>query len=288
MAAVYPRALEYDAAMSMSKVRRPLHTIWAMFPSIVLTIVVAEAGLWLARYLIDGAELRPDADVVGNYLQTLGTIYAVLLAFVVFVVWSQFNDARGCVEREANEVLDLYRTAKGFPDGPRKGVHQLLRTYVETVLTREWSAMAHDDDKVLAQNSAVLDAVWDILQGFEPESECHSTLYAEVLARFNDLSDTRTNRLSSARLRIPLALRILLHTGAFLTVGSMYLFAVDSVAVHAVITGAMAGAIAHVLYLIRDLDGCFEGDWQVPREPFERVRTYMDEYQGRIKAAAEA
>jgi hypothetical protein len=33
-------------------------------------------------------------------LQALGSVYAVLLAFVVFVVWQQFNDARSFVEKE--------------------------------------------------------------------------------------------------------------------------------------------------------------------------------------------
>ena len=44
--------------------------------------------------------------MAGNYLQTVGTIYAVLLAFVVFVVWQQHNDTRSAVESEANELSD--------------------------------------------------------------------------------------------------------------------------------------------------------------------------------------
>jgi len=55
----------------------------------------------------------------------------------------------------------------------------------------------------------------------------------------------------------------------------MYLFAVESLAVHATITAALAGAISHVLYVIEDLDSCFDGHWQVPRTPFERVSRQM-------------
>ena len=40
-------------------------------------------------------------------------------------------------------------------------------------------------------------------------------------------------------------------------------------------TAALAGAISHVLYVIEDLDGCFDGHWQVPRTPFERVSRQM-------------
>jgi hypothetical protein len=41
---------------------------------------------------------------------------------------------------------------------------------------------------------------------------------------------------------------------------------------HAAITAALAGAIAHVLYLIHDLDEAFEGEGVVSKEPYERAR----------------
>ena len=101
---------------------------------------------------------------------------------------------------------------------------------------------------------------------------CQHTVYGEVLSRFNQLTDLRTSRLSAARARIPLAMTILLYTGALLTVGSVYLLAFDKFWLHALVTAALAGAIAHILFLIRDLDDAFDGDWQVAKAPFERAR----------------
>src|SRR4051812_39543883 len=85
----------------------------ALLLPILLGVGAAVAGLLVVRQVVPARVLRESNDVVGNYLQTLGTIFAVLLAFVVFVVWSQFNDARQRVEAEANELLDLARTARG-------------------------------------------------------------------------------------------------------------------------------------------------------------------------------
>jgi hypothetical protein len=65
---------------------------------------------------------------------------------------------------------------------------------------------------------------------------------------------------------------ILLYNGAVLTVGSVYLLAFDRGGLHAIVTAALAGAIAHILFLIRDLDDAFAGDWQVARTPFEHAR----------------
>jgi hypothetical protein len=52
----------------------------------------------------------------------------------------------------------------------------------------------------------------------------------------------------------------------------MYLLAIDRLWIHALVTAALAGAIAHVLFLIVDLDDAFAGDLQVARAPFERTR----------------
>jgi hypothetical protein len=256
-------------------VRRRLHTIAAVAPAVLVTTALAIAGLCLTRRFVPIEALRESNDVVGNYLQTVGTVYAVLLAFVVYVVWGQFNDARLVVEREANEIIDLFRTAKGFPKASRRHLQDHLRRYTDAVVAEEWQAMATGDEACIERTSRILDGAWDGLKSFEPDSECHSSLYDEALSRFNDLSDLRTERLVSARQRIPFAMRLLMYMGAVILIGSMWLFAVRSFTIHALITGAMAGALSHVLYIIGDLDDCFAGDWQVSKAAFERARHYM-------------
>jgi hypothetical protein len=219
--------------------------------------------------------LRATNDVVGNYLQTVGTIYAVLMAFVVFVVWGQFNDARSYVEREANELCDLFRIAKGLPEHTQSAIADSLRRYCAAVLDEEWYAMSKNDQPAMDRVATLLEGTWQAIHVCEPLTECQKALHAEAMARFNDLSDLRTFRLTSARLRIPVGLRILLYSGAKITVLSMCLFAVEHFWVHALITAMLAGAIAHVLYIIADLDNCFAGDWVVPREAFERAQRFM-------------
>jgi hypothetical protein len=199
----------------------------------------------------------------------------VLLAFVVFVVWNQFNEARGLVEREANEVIDLFRTAQGLPLPERACLQDGLSRYVDLVIDLEWTAMARRDDATLEKVGLILDEIWSDLHVFEPGRECHKVLFEDALTRFNDLSDVRTARLTSARTRIPLAMNLLIYVGAVVIVASAYLMPVHRFAIHAFICGALAGSIAHVLYLIGDLDDAFAGDWRVSRDPFRRVRRYI-------------
>ncbi len=251
---------------------RWFYTFLRLTPVVALVSIISVAGLLVFREVAPMGELHEAANELGNYLQTVGGIYAVLLAFVVYVVWGQFNEARMYVEREATALVDVHRTVSGLPSHSRSAIQRELREYVDAVLNQEWRAMAAGDEETLERVGELLDHVWVQIHSCKPLSDCQHTIYGEVLSRFNELTDLRTSRLSASRARIPLAMTILLYTGGLLTVGSVYLLAIEHLWLHALVTAALAGAIAHILFLIRDLDNAFAGDWQVSKAPFERAR----------------
>jgi hypothetical protein len=247
-----------------------------------LTAVVAPAcaasvlGLVAFRALVSHEELRAAVGELGNYLQTVGSVYAVLLAFVVYAVWNQFNEARSYVEREAAALVDLHRTAAGLPHDARAAIHAGLLDYVDAVLRDEWLAMARYDEAAIDRVGHKLDDVWLALHRCKPADDCQHTVYSEALTRFNDLTDLRTNRLVAAQFRIPLTMRILLYAGALIVCGSVYLLAIPQLWLHAFVTAALAGAVAHILYLVEDLDDAFSGDWKVSKRAFERARARFE------------
>jgi hypothetical protein len=97
-----------------------------------------------------------------------------------------------------------------------------------------------------------------------------------MLARYNDLTELRTNRLTAATSKIPTAMNVLLYTGAVIMVVSVYLLPIDRFWLHATVTAGFAGAIAHILFLIWDLDDAFAGDYHVSSAPFVRARRAFD------------
>jgi len=255
---------------------RWFRTLLRLTPIVALVSVVSVAGLFAFRAVAPRDDLRAAANELGNYLQTVGGIYAVLLAFVVYVVWGQFNEARSYLDREATALVDLHRTSSGLPPRSRAAIQSGLRDYVDAVMRDEWPAMACRDEATIDRVAELLEKVWLAIHGCKPMNDCQHTVYGEVLGRFNQLTDLRTSRLSAAHARIPLAMTILLYTGGLLTVGSVYLLWFDNGWLHALVTAALAGAIAHILFLIRDLDDAFAGDWQVAKAPFERARKNFD------------
>jgi len=193
---------------------RWLVTLLRLTPVVGLVSLVSVVGLLVFREGAPMDELHAAANELGNYLQTVGSIYAVLLAFVVYVVWGQFNEARNYVEREATALVDVHRTSSGLPPHSRMAIQLGLREYVEAVLADEWPAMARSDEAKLEEVGERLEHVWLAIHSCKPLTECQHTVYGELLSRFNELTDLRTSRLSASRARIPLAMTILLYLPA--------------------------------------------------------------------------
>lgn len=247
-----------------------------------LTPIVGAASLFSALGLIawravgPTETLREASNELGNYLQTVGAIYSVLLAFIVYVVWGQFNEVRVHIEREATALVDLHRTATGLPASARDAIQRSLAEYVEAVLRDEWIAMACHDEAAFERVGYKLDEVWVAIHRCQPKGVCQELMYSEALSRFNDINDLRTNRLTSARFRVPLTMKILLYTGAVIICGSMFLVHIETLWLHCLVTASLSGSVAHVLYLIHDLDDAFTGNLQVDKAPFERARDSFD------------
>ena len=235
--------------------------------SLVASILFALGGLFLVRCAVPASWLHANNEVAGNYLQTLGTIYAVLLAFVVFVVWQQHNETRCAVEKEANELCDLYRLVQAMVGTNQ--VRDSIQAYARVVVEEEWEAMARGCSSEKAERA--LEQIWQALQELEPGSGREATLYQEALARFNDLSDGRSHRLYCSLLRLPPSLWLLLLTNGGLVVGSMWIFGLESFSAHALMAMALAGSIGFILYLVADLDNPFWGSWRVEPDAFRRA-----------------
>ena len=242
---------------------------------VAATSIASAIGLVIARAVLPADDLRAATNEVGNYLQTVGGIYAVLLAFVVYVVWGQFNDARGFVDQEASALVDLHRTASGLPTMTRVAIQNGLVEYVTLVVRDEWQAMARHDRAAIERVGEKLDPIWTAIHCCKPSDTCEAAIYGEVLSQFNELTDIRTRRLTAATSRIPQAMKLLLYSGGLIVIGSMYLMAIDPLWLHLLVTAALAGAIAHILYLILDLDAAFRGE-RIPKTPFEQARRAFD------------
>ena len=58
--------------------------------------------------------LETSHEVAGFFISVLSVIYAVLRGFVILVVWSDFEEIKEAVVREATQLGDILQVAQGF------------------------------------------------------------------------------------------------------------------------------------------------------------------------------
>lgn len=238
-----------------------MRTITTLCLTVAGSMAVSVAGLLAIRAVVPPAYLLPSNEICGGYLQTIGTIYAVLLAFVVFVVWTQANDVRRLIERQADELADVLRITKAFKGSAASSVLVAARAYAREVADNEWPLLTTGQSSRKAQE--LLEQTWKALTAIELGTAREEVLFSEAVSRFSEFGDARADLLHCGRVRIPVLLWLLLLSGAAGTVGSMYMFGAEQFWPVAAMTASLAGAVSFMLFLIRDLDNPFQGDWQV-------------------------
>ena len=107
--------------------------------------LLAMAGPVAIRRRVGVDRLAVNNEVAGFKFATVGALYAVLLAFVVIVVWERFNEAENDVAQEAGAAVTVFRLADGLGSGPATALRDSLTDYVKTVVRRtgrRWSEAA--------------------------------------------------------------------------------------------------------------------------------------------------
>jgi len=102
-----------------------------------------------------------------------------------------------------------------------------------------------------------------------PKTAVQSELYTDALGRMDVLRENRALRTTEVREGIPSVVWVVLVSGALITVGFTYLFAMRSFKLHAVATGALTVVVVLLLFTIGVLDYAFDGDVRVGPEAFE-------------------
>ena len=90
------------------------------------SMLLSVAGLLLVRRYVSVAWLRQHHEVASHFFMVIGTLYAVLIAFAIFVVWTESKEAGTNLEHEATEVADLSRLSTAMPDPLRREITTAL------------------------------------------------------------------------------------------------------------------------------------------------------------------
>lgn len=236
--------------------KAPMSVVIAVLIS-VAGVVAAAAGALIVRRRVPIDVLRGHHDVAAAILGVMGTLYAVLLAFTVVIVWNHFNDAAAAIDSEANHAGALSRLAQGLDPIEERRVRASLSGYLNAVIRDEWPAMREGHDAAAAQKA--LTGLWSEYRAMSPAAGRQQTIYTESIKQLEAISDSRCLRLHSLNDDVPALMWIILITGGAMVVMFTYLFGPERVSVHVLMVTALATLICMSLFLVLALDNPFDG-----------------------------
>jgi Protein of unknown function (DUF4239) len=249
-------------------------------PGLLLAGIVAACvglglgGLVIVRRNVELRQLEAHQDVAGFILAVVGVVYAVLLAFVVIIVWEQFDATRAEADREATLVLALYRDAVALDD-LSPDVRRPIRRYAELVVEEEWPLMAEMHRESRRAEDALND-VWTAFRAMQPRTRSDSAFYDAAVRGLHEISEIRRARVADSGSGLLPAMWAVLIVGGVISVAFTYFFGVRSFAAQALMVSALAALIGLVLALILSLDLPFTGGVAVGPDRMQDVIEEFD------------
>ena len=174
------------------------------FLTVALVIGLSVGGLIVFRKAVSHTRLENANAVSGQVFQLAGVLYAVLVAFVVVVVWEQFGDAENATQAEASAIADLLRDSTAIPVAFRPEVQRSLVAYTEDVVNDELPRMRRGE--TIEEESDHTTDVWTAFLKVQPETRNEIAFFDHDIVKLNDLSANRKLRVSTGSRRSPASL----------------------------------------------------------------------------------
>jgi hypothetical protein len=214
-------------------------------------------------------------ELIGWQLSTLGTIYAVIMGFMLFTVWSNFSAAGLNVEMEASAARDLFRLAEAIPQPQRGQIEQQTRQYVRAVIEHDWPDMARGQTPETSYR--VNQTLWRTLLSVKETTPVQSIAQDHALTALAKLTEHRRTRLLQNVSSLPGLLWCVLLVGGTLAVVSITMFGATDVRLHAVQLLSLTTLITLIVLAIGDLDRPFQGWVKVSEYAFQRAEQTLTE-----------
>lgn len=236
------------------------------FVFVLITTALSVLGMLYVRKTVGVQKLMQYHEVAGNLLSIIGTLYAVLLGFVVVDTMQHVQDLRVLVEQEANGIANIYLCSKVFEPKDKEEIRELCHTLVQNVVEDEWPAMQQGKFSPKAFQSAYL--LWNRILAVEPKTELQKNAQAQILGEMCKTAESRRTRLISSRLGVQPILWVILIVGGLFTVIFTYFFAVESLKAQLIMTTLVALTLALNMFLVFVFGSPFSTDLAVRPDAF--------------------
>jgi hypothetical protein len=213
------------------------------------------AGLALALvHRVAGRSLLADSGRGRPMIQVTGTLFAVVLAFVILAAFQTYNGARAGAQSEAAAVLDMARTAALFPPAQRDQLRSDFVCYGRAVVEQEWPAMRNGHSSPLVDHW--VDSYRALFARVDLRTPREQLAFQDLLSQATIRTAGRLQRLAEDTGSVPTPLWLALVFGGCVAVALQLSMADprERVLVQGVLVAGFASVVAAGLLIVNFLD----------------------------------
>jgi hypothetical protein len=240
---------------------------WTDLAILLGSLLFVTLALHLLQRLNPPALRVPHNDVAGFVFAVVGVLYAVLLAFVVIVVWENSETAKATTFKEANALAGVYWMSRQLPLPQGSELEGQTVEYAHSVIDTEWDMMGGHTSS--PSSTALMYQIRDTALAFKPADAQQTVLYDHLATDVDELAGQRRARLNEITEVVPPLLWVALIVGAVITVGFTFLFGLSNTWVHVAMVLSLTALICLSLITIRNMSYPFTGAHAVEPTAFE-------------------
>src|SRR5438309_532918 len=238
-----------------------------------ITTFLSLAGVHLVRKKYSAEVLKENHEVAAIIFNAFGLFYGVMVAFVVFVTWTGYDEATKNLQLEASEALDIFHSAEAFPDPANKIIRQGVRDYIVSVYNDEVQRMSQGEISLYFGGAHA--SLRTLFYQIDANSIANRELYAESLRCLNNLAQYRRMRIFAGNDTVPPVIWLVLLVGGVFAVSYSFFFGMKNIKAQYLITTTFTATITSILFLIYVLDHPFTGTSKVSLEPLKQAIASM-------------
>ena len=255
-----------------------INALLQMNPILMLTVfIILFSGTGIFGTLLYRKYIRVRIDeshneITSNGFAMVGGFYGLLLAFVVFLVWDQFNSAQQNADMEGSLSKGLYRDIKFYPASndsasilEKKMLTLTFVNYIKDVLTEdslldkegvESLAYIYFRDTVTVKS---FNTFFKLIEHMHDSADYKNQRIEQMLEQLNDLATYRSLRGLALDSEIDFYIWIPLWLGGFITMLFAFMMNIENKNIHIIINGLIGAFIALIFYIIVLSDHPFTG-----------------------------
>jgi hypothetical protein len=225
------------------------------------------AGVYLVRKFGRTETLKDHHDATDPMMACVGTLFAILLGFMVANAMTRFEEARINAQEEAGAVGDVFRLSRGLPAPTSTEIMKNCVAYLDAVSKLEFESMRHDqmNDKCWD----IYSNMWQQCTAYDPKTQGQSNLHQGLVQAMTKFGECRRARNAELSYQLPTVLWAVVWAGAISIVFFTFLFAIENMYLQMAMTSVITLILFLNIYLLAAFDDPFNGEVFITPVPFE-------------------